>query len=545
MEKLDFINKIPKENVYAIFHHIVMDGSDYDKITRKKMVFRLYQELNTNKDHLYGYVRPDVYHFLKRCVKKEVDYSKFTLKDHRLAQEATDMFLLYYNEEMRTYKVPDALEHIIKKKELTKLDYDLESIYYFIKGVMQVRGSIGRKELSNIYRLLKPNNIDLSFEEALYFLPKLFIDLYEDYLCEEIEFVMPEFYHSGEIYRDYQPVYQYTFEMYKFYGKQGLNLLEPVQKSFYDLLVDKTGIDSIELEYLIKDLHFANNSFTEFTFKHVINKILDVVGDIDQTIKLYNDIIVKLPRWIFKGDPIEVVDRDLIEKLDDKNIKNDFYNEYVKEVLKCPCGSNKNIEDCCENEDELVENQAILDPDRGDLFYEIYYDLLYLVNEKYKVVRHYKDPLKVFDQLNDDAYFKLRDLLYENNEIFTIYQERYKMDEESIDIFNGIKSAYDIEGIAIRYEHQKLVVMDIKNHVVLHISGIISGISLNLNAIDFPMFIKFKLVPLSDILTYLVHINQINVTIGSTMKKSIYNEMKEMPIVKNVNDLLKIKKSEA
>jgi hypothetical protein len=545
MEKLDFINKIPKENVYAVFHHIVMDDSDYDKITRKKMVFRLYQELNTNKDHLYGYVRPEIYQFLKKLLNREIEFKHFTLKDHRMAQEAVDMFLLYYNEDLRTYKVPDALEHLIKKKEITKLDYELEDIYYFIKGVMQVRGAIDKNNLSNIYSQLKPNDIELSFEEALYFLPKLFIDLYEDYLSEEIEFVIPEFYHSGEVYRDYHPVYPYTFEMYKSIGKNGLNLLEPTQNAFYDILKKNAKDDGFSLEYLIRDLHFANNDFTEFSFKHIINRILDIIGDIDQTIKLYNSVIVKLPRWIFKGDPIEVVDRDLIEKLNDKNFKNDFYNEYVKEVLKCPCGSNKNIEDCCANEDVLVNNQAILDPERGDLFYEVYYDLLYLVNEKYRVVKHYKDPLKVFDQLDDNTYFKLRDLLYEDNEIFTIYQERYKMDEDSRDIFDGIKSAYDIEGIAITYEDQKLVVMDIKNHVILHVSGIISGISLNLNSRDFPLMIKFKLVPLSDVLTYLVHIYPFNVTIGSTMKKTIYHETKEMPIAKNRKDILKIIRSEA
>ena len=48
----------------------------------------------------------------------------------------------------------------------------------------------------------------------------------------------------------------------------------------------------------------------------------DIEPDIDKAVALYNEVVREIPRWRFKGDPISLIDKDQIYKVQE-HIEND------------------------------------------------------------------------------------------------------------------------------------------------------------------------------------------------------------------------------
>jgi hypothetical protein len=70
------------------------------------------------------------------------------------------------------------------------------------------------------------------------------------------------------------------------------------------------------------------------------------------------------------------------------------------------------------------------------------------------------------------------------------------------------------------------------------VSGIVSAIALNIPFFVLPQFVETRLIPLNNVITYDVFINQIPVAIGPNIRKELKKVEKQSKIIRNIKDYL-------
>jgi len=109
-----------------------------------------------------------------------------------------------------------------------------------------------------------------------------------------------------------------------------------------------------------------------------------------------------------------------------------------------------------------------------------------------------------------------------------------------LEILTGFQHAFKKTFVALRYEHQKLVLLDDQNKRIYLVSGIVSGIALNIPYDQLPQFVETRLIPLNHVITYDVFINQMPVVIGTNIRKELKKVEKQSKVIRNIEDYLGI-----
>ena len=531
-DEYEFINRYPKEDVYTLYSHMIDDVKEYEKITRKQMLSSIYDALIEDTSRFDGYVSVDALRYLIEIAQGKRRLKFDSVPEYKLIKELQDAFLLSFYGMPDGFRVPKKIQHIFKDLEITKRHQELDVIYTFLKGVILVKGHVDMDELDKIFQSCKPSHISLSLHDAIMNLPRIFLKINEAAYQFEDVFEHPGFYRSL-VYEDYIPTYKHTWETYMSVGQYGLNLYNPILNEFYTKLCQHK--DEIMRDIFVDEFVTMTQLNEEFNMRYVLETFMEIEPNMDKAIKLYNDIVVEIPRWQFKGDPISLVDRAQIKKRQEEIQEEN--EEYLGEL--CPCGSGLSLIECCENDYILMSHQAILDEKQMYVFYGLYYMLLHRTNEKYKIFPHIANADKFFERLTQPNFVKLAEKFFNSPEIITDYIKQYKRELTSthLEILTGFQHTLKKTFIALRYENQKLVLLDEEEKKIYMVSGIVSAIALNIPFFVLPQFVETRLIPLNNVITYDVFINQIPVAIGPNIRKELKKVEKQSKIINNIHDM--------
>ncbi|MDX9691067.1 MAG: hypothetical protein RBT45_01340 [Acholeplasmataceae bacterium] len=533
-DEYDFINRYPKETVYTLYVHMVDDAKAYENITRKKMLFSIYDLLIEDTSRLDGYVSAEALEFLIQMTQHKPKLNFDSFEEFKLIQELQDSYLLAFYGMPDGFRVPSMIQGIFRNIKVSQRHKDLDVIYHFLNGVLLVKGKVELHELEIIFQDLKPSDMNISLHEALLNLPRIFLKINEPSYQYENSFEHPAFYRDIVI-PYYTPVYKHTWDTYTSIGKYGLNIYNPILNDFFNKFSQHK--EKIYMDSFVEDFVITTQLAMDFNMSHIMQTFYDIESDVDKAVALYNDVVREIPRWRFKGDPMSLVDRNQIDKLHDQIESDENFND-----VYCPCGSGLFVDACCDNYQTLIKNQAVLDEDRAQLFYGLYYLLIHRTNQKYRLHPHFSNIEKFFERLSQPDFVKVADRFFDSPEIITDYIKQYKdhITPMQLEILTGFQHAFKKTFIALRYEHQKLVLLDDQNKHIFLVSGIVSGIALNIPSDVLPQFVETRLIPLNHVITYDVFINQIPVVIGTNLRKELKKVEKQAKVIRNIEDYLGI-----
>ncbi len=525
-ENLSYINKYPKEDVYAVYLTTEFAFKEYDDITRRKMLEAIYDQIVYEPSWLETYLNEETLSFFIDVANDKYDLIKLPFKKYAILQNLQEAYLIYFDTNYRKYIIPSKIKEVIQNYVISENHHLMDEFYYFIKGLILTRGLILVEEAHDIYLTLKPSHMDLDFKKTLVSLSRFMIEIQDYYLFNSNLIVVNDF--ETEINLSYEPKFQYTWEMYISFGKYGVNREIDIFDELY-LKAIKDLPEKIAKETFERIITFIqdNGSFMKDLMKHNYNLL---IKNKELALKLYEKTIDEFPSWEFKGDHFSMVDIEY-ERERDFEFQNDFM---------CPCGSGNTLLECCANKEVLLGNHAILEYNMERELYAMLHMLMYEANLKHKMFK-YKSIVSLIDNLDKEDFIKLKDLVFEDKAVIKDFIEKHKDDlmEFQMEILNGFLNSYKNTFIAIRYVDQKLLLYDETTNTQYIVSGIMSPISENLYDSKLPVFVETRLIPLKDRITYDVFINEMPVEFGEGIKEMLNESLKQAKIVTSIKDFKK------
>lgn len=531
----DYINRFPKEYVYRTYWLLTKNPKTYEKVSRKIMLEEIFHHLSLRPLVLEGLVRSSSLALLIRMTKEKISVQTLTKEYYREKQELLSCFLLTYHKENQTFTVPQPIQSIVKNMSVSKRHQELDRIFDFIKGYLYVHGSVNRDQFASSFSALKPNDITLSLSESLILLSRLFLEL-SDFIHQSTADFEHPLYAKVEINQNYIPKTEFTWEMYSNVGKLGMDISNPILHHFYQR-IEKLA-QTIDFNRLFQAMFFHaqyqetvinQGIFKAFTFLEPNN---------ERAMKLYISVMNELPRWKYKGDSISQVNQGNLYH-DDMNSDKPF--EY-ETFLDCPCGSGKDIGDCCENEEQLLKNQAILTTDEYQTFYSLYYNLLYMTNKMYHISPHDSSIDDFVERLSQTDFIEIAKRFFSSLSILEEYQKNHENELSAFEreILQGLRHSIHNRFVALRYQNQQLLLLDEERKAVFVLSGIVSALSLNIPADDLPQFVETRLIPLKKCIIYDVFIYRTAVILGSNIRKRLKQVERYCSIVRNFDDYVQL-----
>lgn len=533
-DEYEFINRYQKEDVYTLYYQMVDDAKDYEKITKKKMLVAIYEALIEDPSLFDGYVSGDALNVLIQFAHHKTRFKHDSLEEYELILELQDFYLISYYGGTEGYRIPSMIQEVVHSIVITKRHKELDTIYDFLKGVLLIRGHVSMDELVSIYDSCKPAHLSITLDEALMSLPRIFLKINMLVYQYEDSFEHYAFYRES-VYSDYDPVYQHTWETYLSVGKYGINIYNPILNQFYEKL--KQQKSEFMINQFLEDFVIRTQISLDFDMSYMMQNFVDIENDIDQAVKLYNEVVREIPRWKFKGDPVSLVDMSKIKEVEPIPEDDELYD-----LIDCPCGSGLLIDTCCLNQETLLKHHAVLSDDRAHLFYGLYYVLIHRTNQKYRLHPHFSNIEKFVDRLLQPDFVKIADKFFESPEIINDYINQYKsqITPPQLEILTGFQYAFKKHFIALRYEDQKLLLLDEEKKIIYAVSGIVSGIALNIPYDVLPQFVETRLIPLNHEIIYDVFINQSPVVIGTNIRKELKKIEKKTRIIRNIEELFEM-----
>lgn len=534
-EELKHINSLDKEWFYEQYLNIDIAHKDYDKITKRQMLEAIYNDILDSKYYLNRSILKEDVVFLKEHISNNKTKIIKNNKNYaNISRLANSLLLFKYDYFSNEYIIPTKVFEIFENYDLSLLDEELDKFYYFLHGLLLVRGKIKGKEARRIYRSDKANKINITFEEGAGYMMGSVLNL-DELTYEMVDILVKRDnyfeYHINELYKSTK----YSLKEYSNYGRYGLNIDEPNNNQLYKIISKQINSDFIYyfIENFLNHLQEQPGSVHRRTLQVLLNASN---ADFDKAMELYNELIRILPRWDFKGATHDSVKReDVIEFHKYVNSLNDYTGGDV-----CDCGSGLHYDDCCGNRVKLLANKAVLEEGKAKLLYSIISELIIYANAKYQKLE-FNDFESFFTKIKQNDYIELKDLAFEDEEVINNfildYEEGFTKDD--YEIIEGIKNSYKNYFYALDYVDNKLVIYDENHKVKIILSGIVSPLSDGISSSLFPFVIETRLIPLKDRITYDVFINNLSVKIGPNIKERILEDSQDVKVITNIVEFKK------
>ncbi|MCF7931042.1 MAG: hypothetical protein K9L02_06005, partial [Acholeplasmataceae bacterium] len=176
-DEYEFINRYQKEDVYTLYYQMVDDAKDYEKITKKKMLVAIYEALIEDPSLFDGYVSADALNVLIQFAHHKTRFKHDSLEEYELILELQDFYLISYYGGTEGYRIPSMIQEVVHSIAVTDRHKELDTIYDFLKGVLLIRGHVNMDELVSIYDSSKPAYLNITLNEALMSLPRIFLKI--------------------------------------------------------------------------------------------------------------------------------------------------------------------------------------------------------------------------------------------------------------------------------------------------------------------------------------------------------------------------------
>lgn len=524
-------NKFDKESVYLYYIQLGIEDRMYENVTRTHMLKLVFNNLSKNPDQLINHASENTLSFLKEVIltNKKVNFFDNTMEEKDAITEAEDGILAYYDYDNSKLVIPEMIKQAILDFKSTDKSKHIDEFYSFLDGLLQTRGIVSMLDVYRIYFEVKPDYMNLDFEDTFNSLSRFLVRVNIELLHEEDVLAYEFFNDEEELPLSYNTKYLYTWEMYLSIAKYGLNRLNPELEIVYQTLT-KT-ITPIEVKEFVQ--FFSIALWTEsFEHQFFIQKIVDFTQDINESMNIYNSLIKNLPNIEFSGDPLSHVDHSQFEHL---NIEQ---NINLNDGL-CPCGSGKKEELCCSNEREIFKNKTMLDQKTGQEFFFFLHFLLYKINIKYNIVR--KTDLLSFMSMDisEQNFQKLVNLLYMDKDDLNLLIKDLdpKLKKDNEEFINGYNNMISGDFIAVKYIKQKLLVMNTDDKKLYLVSGLSHPLSFKLPSYQLPQYININLIPLKNMIVYDSTFSVKQVALGPNIRKMIEEDIEGKKYISKFSDI--------
>src|SRR5690554_6802318 len=454
----EFINGESKELVYDIYYLTGLADKEYDRITKRQMLDVIYKNIILDHEWFEGYLTSDELQTLidlandKELTSKNEEYNLLILRAK---------YLVYYDDELRRFVISDDILNHIKSLKVSEEHASRDEFYYFIKGLLLTRGEIEVNEAEKIYNRFNPEKSIYSFEQRLEECISIMTSInYDLFLIADVLSIN---YSRDVILHDYKPKTKYSYNDYLTIGKYGVNRNNSLLNEAFN------AISNVSSE---KEASIYFTSLTTFIQLEDEEEIIDStlyyksrlersMNSFEEADKLYKSSVVELPLWKYKGDPLSAIDYEEIEQMFEKQ-RSDFLKEQAK------------------YNETLIRNKAILSEEEHQTFYMLIHMLMFNVNKKYKFKKE-NQLFEFIDNLTQDEFVKIKDLVFTDTSIIKNFQEKHKeqLTPQMNNYITGFKNSFSGEFFAIEYENSKLVLYDNKTNLRYIVSGIISEIKEN------------------------------------------------------------------
>jgi len=191
----------------------------------------------------------------------------------------------------------------------------------------------------------------------------------------------------------------------------------------------------------------------------------------------------------------------------------------------CPCGSGRKYKKCC----ALIGKggMAQLSPDECKLFYETWYNLLYFVNQKYKILTIKGPPLLLASQ-SDTLLHKIREKLWANPAMISELlnsSDSFSDDEVSL-LRSWEKSRIRGKFLLVKYEPEYAVLMQMETGGTPRLYAV-KGLTKSIAEVmqrRLPVMLETVLLPFKDKIVYDCYIASHDMVFGGGIQGEIEKE---------------------
>lgn len=475
------INTLKKEFVYDCYVRIIEDFKDYEKVTKKEMLKKIF---NFYKDYK---------NILDICTTKELKFLQKVLKGNYTSDYDKDKwerntlyckFLIDYDnntvivsEEIKE-QILEALKNVDWNitKEKDRINEFLVS-YVYIEGfvltynLIQLGSAILNLSVEEVENHILTNSV---FRYYVYNFDKYFkehdeevvVSVYQDYYTyiDEIEERRKQF--------QIMPNKNINIEEFKEIFYNDFNLKNPKIKKFFKELEElpffsRSALPIIKRSVLLNDdREELKNAFKKVPSLQNVNLV--------NFFKLLDDALDEMPSAVLNGLSLNQYKKQIQEQVE-KELLNE--KKYIK------------------------QHNACLNPKDAKLFYKIYFGLLEFTNKKYKINPGYKIYKKLGIDPNQIAMI-VEKFWEEKDILITEFCETnpYKFKTLELEITEDFKKGIRDIFFVMEFQEEYTAVMNTSK--VYMIKGINANIDEIINYKVLPHIIRTTILPFKNYLIY-------------------------------------------
>lgn len=483
--------KLKKEELYFMYERIVYKTKDYENITRSKMLDEILKEMS-KKDFVYQLCTYKELDFLIKLKDKKInkkDLEKYSREIANLYEKfILDMNTMEVYEEQKTL-VDSAIKSYEENKQNKR---KMDDFFAILIGFVKVYVELATKALESIMCSLTK----VSKEGFNALLGSPLVHFYCNYYYEDIPSLGEE---EFIYYRDYEMFMDDLKTRREEFSNIGTMQIEPIDYIdifYYDFPISKPKVkkaydkfygtvDGVILLFLLQVARVFNDK--------------DVLKDAELD-EEYKKILL-----------------DALEEIPSAALNGATPKEYGK--------TKEEVSDTLSKMDNERQTDACLSKKDADTYYKLYFALLEYTNDLYKI----SDIKKIYKQkyLNPTVLKPIDEYLWHHKEIIDkfIKENKYKFNNEELDIVKGFKTAYTSNFLTIcGYEKEYTKIYDAQNNKVYMMKGVNDNFDNVVNVNELPMVVGMTLLMFKDKIIYSGLFNAYSIDFGDTLKQMAIEE---------------------
>ena len=484
MKIFEETNRYRKEFVFDIYTRVIEDFKDYEKITKKQMIKKIY-EVYANPKNILDICTYRELKYLKLYLEKNKEYlnEKYDWERRTLSSKfLIDIKIALYNDieiyEEAYESIKKALE-IVNWQEVKRKTELNETLVSFCK----IQGTFLEEPIIEIFsKLLQtdPNTIRDHIDNNRVF---------KFYVCKEQEYIESiNRYMDILIFNDY---YELQDALADKRAKQGVGQFPRLEKEDYkSLFYNPFNLNNKKIKKFYDALNklpfFSSSAYKPIQEYALLNIDRKGLKKGIESVPALKDIDLT--------DFFELMD----EAMDEMNsgALNGITPNELKEFNKI-----KKVSEINKNQRFVRQINARLNPKDVKLFYKLYFALLDYTNKKYKVCPEY--DIKKYQGIDHNKTYQICQKLWENiNHIIDDFCKenpyRFNKDERNLikEFKNGIRSRF----ILFKFEKEYTPLMtDEKTYMI---KGLTDNIDNIIPYESLPVMIETSIVPFKEYLIY-------------------------------------------
>ncbi len=451
--------------------------------------------------------------------------------------------LISFDREGNEIKIPIELEKSIKQVIINfdeKKSRERDKLNFLIVGIMRVFYILSKKDFYDkisYYYTMSFEELENYIETNKYFDRHIGIDknvyFNIDYI-NSLEFVNNN---QTDIY------YEHWYEKEEIIsiGKCWYNLEDPDILKLYNFVIN-SDILTYKKEHILEI--FLESGLLEpkdGAFEFILSFLVDDEENIEEANRILQIMMSaynNMPKWLNFGVSPNILIKYLASEQNEEDRINFAQIKKIGRNDLCYCGSGDKYKKCCLNSKQLIKKGSLLTKEDATLFYKLFTDLCFFVNQKHNLFPNIEKVSDIFNPsgaVNANCTLELKEILWKDNKTIIEYIKKNKdaLSLEEISILESWKKRVKGHFFIYEYIDSKAIMLSSDNKVY-EVSGIISPISEQIPAKDLPVMVETVLLPFKDRIIYDSIISRSLISLGPNMLEQISKEYYEAKVIKKI-----------